>query len=279
MTRAREISAIARVDLAEVLRSRWLIFCGGVYLLLFGMFVLVGMRESSLYGFTGLGRVLLSFTHALVMLLPLLALTASGQAIGRARDDGSLELLLGLPIRRSSYFLGVTLVRYLILLLPLALLLVITALVGRVAFGQVVPWTFLGQTLVISAALLAAFVGIGLAISTFVRHQARATMYLLLAWALGVALLDFGLIGAMLRWRVNPQVVFLLASINPVQSARLALLSGLSPDLGTLGPVGFYLSTRVGGGVLFGLGTLWPLALGAGTWALSFRRFRRGDAV
>ena len=72
----REITAVARLDLAEVLRSRWLVFCAVVYALLAGGFVLVGMNESTLMGFTGMGRVLLSFSHALLLLLPLLALTA-----------------------------------------------------------------------------------------------------------------------------------------------------------------------------------------------------------
>ena len=91
----------ARLDLAEVRRSRWITFCVAVYAVLAGVLVLVGMRESTLLGFTGVGRVLLAFSHALVLVLPLLALTATGQLVGRARDDGSLELLLAQPLARS----------------------------------------------------------------------------------------------------------------------------------------------------------------------------------
>ncbi len=47
--------------------------------------------------------------HALVLLLPLLALTATGQVVNRARDDGTLELLFSQPIRREAfYFAAVT---------------------------------------------------------------------------------------------------------------------------------------------------------------------------
>ena len=108
MTANRELSAVARLDLAEVLRSRWLIFCGLVYGLLAAMFVLVGVRESNVLGFTGMGRVLMSFTHALLLLLPLLALTATSQLINRARDDGTLEMLFSHPLSRGRYFLGIT---------------------------------------------------------------------------------------------------------------------------------------------------------------------------
>ena len=64
MTRA-EIAAVTRLDLGEVLRSRWLPFCVGIYALLGIIFVFVGMRESSVLGFTGMGRVLFSLCHVL----------------------------------------------------------------------------------------------------------------------------------------------------------------------------------------------------------------------
>jgi ABC-2 type transport system permease protein len=268
-----------RLDLAEVLRSRWLIFCGAVYAVMAGVFVLVGLRESMVMGFTGMGRVILSLVHAMVLLLPLLALTATGQVVNGAREDGTLELLFTQPLRRSAWFFGVSIVRIGALVAPLAILLVGLSLWGQLVMHQTVPWDFVGRALAICSALLVAFAGIGLAISTFVRHPARVTVAVILAWALGVALLDFGLIGMMLRWRLNAHAVFLLASVNPVQCARMALLAGLSPDLGTLGPVGFYLSTRVGASALFMLGVAWPLVLGLGAWTAALVGFRRGDLV
>lgn len=279
MTLGRELLAVARLDLAEVLRSRWMVFCGVIYALLAGAFVLVGLRESTLLGFSGMGRVLMSFCHALVLLLPLLALTATGQVVNRAREDGSLEMFFSQPLRRGTFFAAVTLVRYGVLVVPLVVLMVGMAVVGSLAFGQVVPWGFLARAVVVSAALLAAFVGLGMAVSTLVRSQARAMIWLLTLWALGVALIDFGLVGLMLQWRLNPRTVFLLAALNPVQSARMALLSGASPELGVLGPVGFFLAHRLGGTVLFAVGTLWPVLVGAGAWLLALRSFRRGDLV
>ncbi len=279
MALAREVLAVARMDLAEVLRSRWMVFCGGVYALLAGVFVLVGLRESTLMGFSGMGRVLLSFCHALVLLLPLLALTATGQVVNRAREDGTLELLFSQPLRRGAFFAAVTLVRYGVLVVPLVVLMVGMAIFGSLAFGQVVPWDFLIRALVVSSALVLAFVGLGMAVSTLVRSQARAMIWLLTLWALGVALIDFGLVGLMLQWRLNPQTVFLLASLNPVQAARMALLSGVSPELGVLGPVGFFLAHHLGGAVLFAVGTLWPTLVGLGAWTFALRSFRRGDIV
>ena len=271
--------AVARLDFAELLRSRWLAFCVSVYALLAALFVLVAMRESTVLGFTGMGRVMLSFIHVLVLVLPLLALTGTTQALAHAREEGALELLLTQPISRRAYFAALTGVRYLVLLVPLVVLVLAMGAIGTFFFGEDVPWMFVGKTLAISAALLWAFVGIGLAVSTLVRNQAKAMMYGLLSWALGIALLDFALIGMMLAWRIDARVVFLLAALNPVESARIALLSTAEPDLGVLGPVGFFMTTRVGVSALLSIGIAWPAAVGCAAIAFATRRFCHDDLI
>ena len=67
--------------------------------------------------------------------------------------------------------------------------------------------------------------------------------------------------------------------MNPVQDARMALLSGLEPELSNLGPVGFYLANKVGGPTLYALGVAWPAFVGAVAWLFAFVRFRTSDLV
>ena len=95
--------AAAGLEFAEVLRSRWLLFSFALYTVLATIFVFVGMRESNVMGFTGMGRVLFAFCHALVQLLPLLGLTATGQTVTQAREDGSLELLFSHRLSRARW--------------------------------------------------------------------------------------------------------------------------------------------------------------------------------
>jgi ABC-type transport system involved in multi-copper enzyme maturation permease subunit len=279
MRSPRDLVALARLDLAEVVRSRWLLVCLGLYAVLAAAFVGVGLRESSVFGFTGMGRVLFSLCHALVLLLPLMALAVTGQVVSRAREDGALELLLSHPVRRSSYLAAVTGVRYLALVLPLVLLLPALAVAGALAWGEPLRGAFVTRCAAVSAALLWAFTGLGIATSVRVRNPARSMTYLILFWVTGVALLDFGLVGLLLAWRVDPYVVFVLAAANPVEAARLALLSAAEPELATLGPVGFYLATRIGASGLLALGIAWPLAFGTAAWVFALRSFRRGDLV
>ena len=273
----RQIAAIARLDLAEVLRSRWLAVSGIAYALLAIVFVAVGEREAPLLGFTGSARVLFSLGHALVLVLPLVALTATAPAIGRARDDGSLELLFSQPLGRGAYLVAITAVRVVAIIAPVALLFVAVAAWGAVTHAQPIPWAYLARVIAVDAALAWAFAGIGMLISCSARHPVRTMTYIVLVWAAAVLLVDAGLVGALLRWRVDAHVVFALASINPVEEARLALLSGVDHDLSTLGPVGFYLSQHVGDGALYALGLVGPLAWGALAWTAALVRFRRGD--
>lgn len=277
--RGDRLRAVARLEGAEVVRSRWILFCVGLYAALGALFVWVGLRESAVLGFTGMGRALFSLCHALTLVLPLLALLGTGQAVNRARDEGMLELLLAQPLGRSEYLVALTAVRFLAVALPLALLLVGLAALGRLAFGQPVPWAFVARSVAVSVALLWAFAALGIATSVGVRSPARALPYLVLFWAAGVALLDFALIGLLLQWRLEPYAVFALAAANPVEAARLALLAAAEPELATLGPVGFFLANRLGPGALLALGVGWPLLFGAAVWTWALRAFRRGDAV
>ncbi|MCB9918361.1 MAG: ABC transporter permease subunit [Planctomycetes bacterium] len=274
-----EFVSIARLEFAEFLRSRWIVFCLLVYAVLTGVFVLVGLRESTVIGFTGMGRVLLSFSHVLVFLLPLLGLGATAQIVNGARDDGTLELLFAHPLSRQGWFASISIVRFVALLVPLVILLPVMAVIGSGAFGQVIPWGYLGRVLLVSTSLLYCSVAFGLAVSTFVRNQAKALMLMLLVWAVQVALIDFGLVGLMLQWRMPPEAVFAIAALNPVQDARLALLFAADPELATLGPVGFFLVHRLGHAALFAIGIAWPVILGTTAWFLSVRRFHRGDLV
>jgi len=99
---AQSTQAVMRPDWAEVRRSRWLYLFLLLNALLAAVFIFAGMRESALLGSTGMGRVISSIAHALLLLL--LALMRSGQVVTRGRDDGSLELLFGHPLPMRSTF-------------------------------------------------------------------------------------------------------------------------------------------------------------------------------
>lgn len=279
MRKLHRIVEQCRVQFAEVRRGRWMAVTVAVYSLLIGVFVLVGLRESSVVQFTGLSRVMTNFSHALVLVLPLLAVAATAQAIPNARENGTLEALMGHPVGRDEYFIGLVASRVLALLLPFVGVTAAVGLVGWGVYGQEIPWGTLGVMLGACSVLVVAFVGIGAAISAAAASRTRALIYALLAWAMGVALLDFALIGSMLQWRLNPSTVFALAVVNPVQCARFVLLSAAEPELSVLGPVGYFMVNKLGAGWLATLGVVWPATVGVlASWA-GWETFSRSDVV
>jgi ABC-type transport system involved in multi-copper enzyme maturation permease subunit len=279
LTQLSGIWQLTKIHLSDVRRGRWFFITTGLYLVLLGIFVLVGFKESSILGFTGLSRVLINFSHAIVIVLPLLALMMTSQTVPSDRDNGTLEALMSHPIRRSHYFGGLVLSRNTALIGPFLLILGLVGIVGRFGFGQEIPWGYLGMTAAASSSLIFAFVGLGTGISVAARNQTRALIYGLLAWTASVALLDFVLIGLMLQWRLEPGTVFTLASINPVQTARFVLLTSVETDLNILGPVGFFMVNKVGPGWIKCLGLGWPLVFGSLALWFSWESFKRSDIV
>jgi len=270
---------LLKLEMADALRSRWLVFTTAAYALVFGAFIWFGLRESSVLGFTGLSRVVLNVGHAIVVVVPLVALIGTSQAIVRARQTGLFELLLVQPCRRGDWFAALVLSRLAVLAGPLVFGLAVTGIVALVFGEEPGILGMVARSLSVSLGLLWCFVGIGLWISAIARTPERATVLSLGAWLVAAALHDFALIGVLLRAQVPTSVVFALAASNPVQAARVALLTGVDPELSVLGPVGFWIANSLGqvGAIAVGVG--WPLALGciallAARWSL-----KRADLV
>jgi ABC-2 type transport system permease protein len=270
--------AFLRLELADALRSRWVAFTAVVYTLVFGGFVWLGLRESSVLGFTGISRVVLNVSNAVVLAVPLVALVATCQAIVKARASGFFELFLAQPCRRTDWLAAVVASRVLVVAGPLVVLLFAALAYGR-ATGEPALGPLVLRSVAVVLALVVAFVGLGFFISSIARTPERATVYALVAWLFGAALHDFALVGALLRLRVPPAVVFALAAANPVEAARLAILSGVDPELSVLGPVGFWLANTLGPRLTLAAGLAWPAALGALALVFAARRLRRADLV
>jgi ABC-2 type transport system permease protein len=277
--------ALFRLELAEALRSRWMIFTAAVYAIVFSGFVWLGLRESQILGFTGLSRVVLNVANAVVLAVPLVALVATTQTIVRARQSGFFELMLSQPVRRRDWFASVVLSRFVVVAGPLVVLLLLALVVGGVglmgngADGDPDLAPVVARSLAVTVSLAWAFLGIGFWLSAVARTPERATVLALGAWIAAAALHDFALIGVLLRFRLTPAAVFGLAALNPVEAARIAILGSVDPDLSVLGPVGFWLANTLGSTRSVAVGVGWPLFLGTlAMWAAS-RRLSRTDLV
>ena len=196
--------AFFRLELNDALRSRWLVFTAAVYALVFTGFIWLGLRESSVLGFTGLSRVVLNMANAVALVVPLVALVASSSCVVRARQSGFFELMLSQPARRSDWLASNVASRFLVVVGPLALLFVGALVAGPfVDAGDRELTGVVARSLATTAALAWAFLGIGFWISAGARSPERATVLALLAWLASSALHDFALVGALLRYRAR----------------------------------------------------------------------------
>lgn len=269
-----------RLEMSDALRSRWIAFTAAVYVAVFGLFVWLGLRESSVLGFTGISRVILNVSNAVVLTVPLVALVATSQTIVRARQSGFFELMLSQPVRRADWFSGVVTSRFAVVVGPLVALLLATLVLGSATGPRdaaLAPIVL--RSLAVTSALAWSFVGIGFCISAYARTPERATVLALVAWMGASALHDFALIGLLLRFKLMPGVVFTLAAANPACSARIAILGSVDPELSVLGPVGFWLANTLGPQLTLLVGIAWPALLGSAALLAAKRRLSSMDLV
>lgn len=257
----------ARLELAEALRSKWVAFAVCLYALMAAAFVWLGLRESTVLGFTGLSRVLLNVANAVLVVFPLVVLSGTHGAVVRAKTSGFFELMLTHPTTRSEWFAGLVLSRLLVLLGPLTLLLLGMGVAAQVVGGEPGLLAVAARSLAVVVALIFSFVGLGLWVSARAATAERAMVWALGLWALTAGLHDVLLIATLLRTSLPPEAVFFLAALNPSEAARVGLLSSVDPELAVLGPVGFWLANTLGSGRALAIAVGWPLLLGVlATW-------------
>jgi ABC-2 type transport system permease protein len=275
----RHFLTFLRLELADALRSKWAAFASSLYICMAAAFVWLGVRESSVLGFTGLSRVLLNVTSAVIVVCPLVVLIGTHAAIVRARTNGFFELMLVQPVRRSTWFLALLSSRLLILVGPFLLLLLLTALGATFLEAEPGVLSIAVKSLAICVTLVFSFVGIGLFVSSAAQTAERALVWALCVFVITSALQDVLLIAALLRTPLPPQVIFGLAALNPSEAARVGILASVDPELSALGPVGFWLANTLGPSKAIALAVGWPALLGGLSAWCALRRTERLDLV
>lgn len=271
--------AFARLEMMEALRSKWLLLASGLYLGLLVTFVWLGLRESSVLGFTGLSRVLLNLANAVIVVFPLMVLVGTHSAIVKAKTSGFCELLLAQPVRRSTWFWGLLLSRIMVLIAPLVVIMAGCSIAALFAEDEPELASIAIRSLAITTSLVFSFLGLGLYISSRAKTLERAIVTALLAWVVTAAVHDVFLITVLLRTPLPPQIIFFASVLNPSEAARVGLLTSVDPELSVLGPVGFWLANALGPTAALFIAVGWPLAIGAFSSWRAARNLETADLV
>lgn len=267
--------ALFRLEAHAVARARWFVAAVLLSLSLVGFFLLVAARESSVLGFTGFGKVMGGVVQASLLLIPLLSLASTAQAVTEARQSGVLEWMLSQPVTRSACFRAMLLPRLAALLTPLAGSVLGLAVVAAV-LGQPVAPRLVAVFLAVLIGQGFAFGALGMWMSCISRTPEQALLRGLAIWMSTAVLVDFVLLGVLLRWELPASAVFCLAGLNPMQDGRVAVLAAIDPQMGALGPVGAWALHSLGEPLTLAWTIGWPFLLGAlatlGAWASFLRR-------
>jgi Cu-processing system permease protein len=229
---------IARRELREALRNKWLWFfaigLAGLGLALSQ----AGMSAAGYAGLGGFGRTAASLVNALLLFVPLIGLIVGAATVAGDRERGALLYLLAQPVSRAEVFFGKALGAALAVIAALGLGFGLAGL-GLAFAGDTNTTAYLamaGSVLLLALACL----GLGFVISTLTRKAATASGAALILWLVLVFLGDLGLVGATLSLRPTPATLLSMLLLNPLQVFKLSAIYNLHSALDVLGPVGQY---------------------------------------
>ncbi|MCB9848501.1 MAG: ABC transporter permease [Phycisphaeraceae bacterium] len=240
------VARFARREFRDAIASKWF----ALYTFAFTVLA-VGVSYLSLsgigsHGFAGFGRTAAGLLNLVMLVVPLMALTAGAGSVAGERERGTLLYLLAQPVSRTQVLLGKH--------LGLAAAIICSLCVGFGISGGVLAWRtggvgvgaytmLVGFTVLLALAMLS----IGVLISVCSRRTAVAMGIALFTWLAFVFISDLGLMASSILFKLRVQEIFGLAIINPLQSFKMAVIVNMNASLDVLGPVGAYASRTLGG--------------------------------
>lgn len=265
---ARNTLTLARRELRDAARSRWFL----LYTLAFAALGLGVSYTSSVSaggaGLSGFGRTTAGLINIVLLVIPLMALTAGAGAIASDRERGMLAYFLAQPISRTELLLG----KY----LGLSIALVASICLGLGACAAILTWKAgaAGPAAILwfaglSIALALAMLSVGFLVSTMARRASVAVGTAVFLWLTLVFVTDLGLMAGTLALKLRIEELFALSLANPLQVFKMWSLHAIDASLDVLGPAGLYASEEYGSrlhlifGAALGAWIILPLVLAA----------------
>ncbi|MFO0962073.1 MAG: ABC transporter permease subunit [Phycisphaerales bacterium] len=236
---ASNILHLAGRELRDAMRSRW-------FLLYTLAFVVLGLGVSYVSaaaaggsGLSGFGRTTAGLINLVILVVPLMALSAGAGSIASDRERGMLAYLLAQPTTRMELllgkFLGLAAVMLASVCLGFGVCAGILAWKGSSSSPATLLW-LVGLTFLLSLGMLAC----GLLISASTRRSGAAQGVAIFAWLTLVFVSDLGIMAGAVAMRMRIETLFALCVANPVQAFKMWALVNADTSLDVLGPAGLY---------------------------------------
>lgn len=235
MKRPDAVWAIARKELSERLRNRWI---WTVSVLVLAATIAIAFFSATPVGVVGAhggGAILASILNLAVCLVPLLALVMGAGAIIDEKRRGLLDLVLTYPVSSGEYFLGTFIGYALALGIALVTSFVPTGIVLSATTGVDIQQYALLVVLVL--ALGTSFLALSFLISILSRDPARGVATSVLVWILAVFVFDLVLVGILVGFGGQiPETAFgVMLLLNPTDVFRLIAFTWVGSAASPLG--------------------------------------------
>jgi ABC-2 type transport system permease protein len=249
-----------------------------VFCSLIALFFAAGVTDSRVQGFSGLGRLLLLFIESCIVILPIFILISTVRTIVAQRDSNVLEYLLSFPVSLKSYYFGRFAGRFVAVTIPILGAMVLALLWGA-AKGVDTPWFLFFYYTLLLLSLIVNFLGLSFLISSCVKTQEIALGIAFFVWLLLLAFIDILLIGMLSSDIGEPNIIFSIALVNPLQVFRLGAISLFDPELTVIGPAAYFILDSFGKTFFSLYAVVYPAVLGLIFALLGFVVFKRKDLV
>ena len=249
---------IARKELSDSLRNRWLVAISFVFATLALGIAWFGAAAAGQVGYASTPATIASLASLGIFLIPLIALLLAYDAVVGEEEGGTLLLLMTYPLSRSQLLLGkflghgltlglATVIGFGVAGVAIALLVEEVAIVSlATAMGR-----FIGSTILLGLG----FIALAYLVSVRVSEKPVAAGLALTIWFFFVLIFDLMLLGVLVasEGTLNPELMPWLLMLNPTDIYRLlniVAFSGSEPLSGVLslgadlpvGPAGLWLA-------------------------------------
>lgn len=216
---------IGRQQLTLMLRSKWLISFGLLFVLL--AFFVTYFSQTGDAGFDGFNRMTASLLNLNLLMVPLISLLMGSLFLAGEKEDSGLLLLLTYPVSTGSVLAG----KYFGLYISLAAVITCgygAALLPMYVLNSAADFGVIIKFYALSLLLAAIFVAVSVFIGIQSRSRFQALGISLIVWAASVLFYEFILMAVTLFLPSQSVLAVLTASVflNPVEIIRVwAILS------------------------------------------------------
>lgn len=235
----------ARKEMRDSLRNRWFILYTIAFSILALALAFLSLAGVGMDGFAGFGRTAASLINLVILIIPLMALTAGATSLAAERERGTLSYLLAQPISRLELLLGKYIGLAVALTASISLGFGLSAAIMAVRGGSADVNSFL-WLVTISLVLALGMLSVGFLISSLTRKASVSLGVAIFIWLGLVFLGDLGLMGSALMMKLQVTELFHLSLLNPLQVFKMAALASISASLDVLGPAGIYATQTYG---------------------------------